>query len=64
MHQELFYLSTFCTNATIETKDMQLVHKDNLPAPILMKKTVSTTMRKVHGVKSLEEQCFTHISIS
>ena len=51
-----FYLSTFCTSAIL---DQQPVHRVQLPAPILMTKTVTKAK-----VRTLEGQCFTQISIS
>ena len=45
-------------------KDQQPAHKDQLPAPILMTKTVSIAMSAVHEVRTLEGQCSTQIPVS
>ena len=40
----------------------QAVHRDQLPAPILMTKTVSIAMSIVHEVRTLEGHCFIRFS--
>ena len=45
-------------------KDQQPEHRDMLPVPILVTKTVRKAMSTVHKVRTLEGQCSTQILVS
>ena len=64
MNQEPLLPLNLFYQCYLSTKDQQPVHRDQLPAPILMTEALSKAMSVAHEVRTLGGQCSAQISIS